>query len=249
MIKMTRAVAAVAAALAGLSVCGPSVFGLSVLGGIAHADSPTPKVTMQNETPRVTVVGEGRVSAAPDIMRLNAGVEGRRPTAAEAFSAARAAAARLTKALLEQGIEAKDLQTNDLSLGPEFEVHSRISGYRATQGVQAVVRDVATADKVIEAVATVGEEVRLNGISFELSNRRDALTVARERAFEDASKKARQYARLAGRELGRVVTVSEETGGPSRPMLMSAEFASDKASVSAGRETVAVTARVVFELR
>jgi uncharacterized protein YggE len=63
----------------------------------------------------ITVVGEGAVAAAPDVMRLQAGVEVRRRSAAEAFAEVRAAAARLTEALREAGIAGEDLRTTELS--------------------------------------------------------------------------------------------------------------------------------------
>ncbi|WP_345409670.1 SIMPL domain-containing protein [Nonomuraea salmonea] len=46
-------------------------------------------------------------------------------------------------------------------------------------------------------------------MAFELSDPAAALAEARERAFRDAAAKAAQYAALAGRPLGRVVSVSE----------------------------------------
>ncbi|SDI21327.1 hypothetical protein SAMN05421505_13851 [Sinosporangium album] len=243
MIKMTRAALLAAAAIAGAATFG----GMASADAVSPADPVKPKVTMQNEASRVTVVGQGSVASAPDIMRLNAGVEARRPTAGEAFAAARAAAGRLTQALLDAGVQAKDLQTNDLSLGPEFEVHPKVSGYRASQGVVAIVRDVSTADKVIEAAASVGEEVRLNGVSFEISNPEAATKAARDRAFQDALAKATQYAELADRRIGRVVSISEEGGVSPRPFLMGAAAVADKESISVGQEITSVTVRVVFE--
>lgn len=196
---------------------------------------------------RITVTGEGAVPAVPDRMRLSAGVEVRRAEAGEAFTAVRAAAARLTRALVEAGVAAEDLRTNELSLGPEYVTYPKVAGYRAAQGVEAVVRALDSADRVIDAAVAVGEEVRLNGVTFEVSDPAGALARARERAFADAAAKARQYAELAGRPLGGVLSVSDEVPGGQQPVLHAAAM-EDGSSVSPGRQTLSVSVRVVYAL-
>jgi uncharacterized protein YggE len=195
----------------------------------------------------ITVIGEGSVLAAPDILRLHAGVEVRRASAAEAFSAARAAATRLAEALERAGVTARDVTTVELSLGPEYAAYPKVSAYRAAQGVEAVVRDVSRADHVIDTVAGVGEEVRLNGVAFELSDPARALAEARERAFRDAAAKAVQYAALAGRPLGRVVSVSELRQAPPQPMRAAALAAEAGASISPGTRQVTVYVEVGYD--
>ncbi|MFJ2029220.1 SIMPL domain-containing protein [Streptosporangium sp. NPDC087985] len=249
MIRMSRAVAVAALVTMGM------------FGGTAFADSDPgpdpgpgpalgfgfPKWLLDESQSKITVVGTGSQSAVPDVMRLDAGVEVRRPTAGAAFADARTAAAKLTQALLAAGIQAKDLRTNDLSLGPEYSTYPTVSDYRAAQGVEAVVRDIASADKVIDAVAAVGEEARLNGISFEVSNNRGVLRAARDAAFRDAAARAVQYARLAGRELGPVLTISEEeTSSP--PIRFAAAAPVDSTSISPGQQALSVQVRVVYEL-
>ncbi|GAA3118663.1 putative conserved lipoprotein LpqG [Streptosporangium carneum] len=224
---------------------------MGMFGGAAFADSGSDvaRVVVDESQAQVTVTGEGSLSSPPDIMRLNTGVEVRRATPGQAFADARRAAARLTKALLKAGIDAKDLRTNELALGPEYDTYPKVSGYRAVQGVEAVVRDVENADKVIEAAVEAGEEVRLNGVSFEISDGRKVLRAAREVAFKDARSRAEQYAKLAGRELGPVVTIAEENVTPPRPMAYGAGIAADKASISPGQQSVSVSVRVVYGLR
>ncbi|TDE41506.1 DUF541 domain-containing protein [Nonomuraea mesophila] len=193
----------------------------------------------------ITVVGEGSVLAAPDILRLHAGVEVRRASAADAFAAVRSAAARLAEALSGAGIAPEDVRTAELSLGPEYESYPKVAAYRGARGVEVVVRDLAGADGVIDTVAEVGEEARLNGVVFEVSDPAAALREARVLAFRDAAAKAAQYAELAGRPLGRVVSVSEEVGSGPQPLTMAA--AESGASISPGRQTLTVRVRVGYD--
>ncbi|GIH28835.1 hypothetical protein Aph01nite_71450 [Acrocarpospora phusangensis] len=220
-----------------------------LLGAPAFAATADGYAGVVVERSQITVTGHGNVSAPPDLMRLQAGVEVRRATAGEAFKAARTAAAKLTKALLAAGLAQKDLRTSELSLGPEYDNYPKIVGYRATQGVEAIVRDLASADKVIDAAAGVGEEARLNGISFEISDQDAIVVAARAEAFRDAAAKARQYAKLSGRRLGDIVSVVEEGGHDRGPIPFHGVAAmADKASISPGQQAVGVTVRVVYEL-
>ncbi|MEO3812377.1 SIMPL domain-containing protein [Sphaerisporangium sp. B11E5] len=225
-----------------------AVAGLQTAPALAAA-SPVPVAVTASraagDAMEITVAGQGSVQAVPDVMRLNVGVEIRRDTAGEAFAAARAAAGRLTAALVAAGVAEKDLRTNDLSLGTEYEKYPKAVGYRASQGMQAFVRDLSIADAVVDAAAGVGDEVRFHGVTFEVSKAAELLRKARAAAFEDARAKAEQYAALAGYRLGRVLKIEEEgDGGPPRFAL-----AADKASsIEPGQGGVSVAVRVLYEL-
>jgi uncharacterized protein YggE len=111
-----------------------------------------------------------------------------------------------------------------------------------------VIRDLARADQVIDVVAGVGEEARLNGVAFEVSDPAAALRQARDRAFADAAAKAAQYAELADRRLGGVVSVSEEIEQGPQPLRVTAAM-EDTRSVSPGRQTLTVVVRVGYRFR
>lgn len=204
---------------------------------------------MRGSSVDITVTGEGSVLVAPDTLRLHAGVEVRRASAAEAFAAVRAAAARLAVALRQAGVAPEDVTTAELSLGPEYETYPKVAAYRAAQGVEVVVRDVSRGDHVIDTVVGVGEEARLNGVGFEVSDPAKALAGARVSAFRDAAAKAAQYAGLAGRPLGRVVSVREELrGGPPVPLRQLAQtFAESDASISPGRQALTVVVTLGYD--
>jgi uncharacterized protein YggE len=249
MTKLSVVLAAAAFAVAGLQAA-PALAAPFPVSGPPAASGPVPAV-IPVPAPRdagdrmeITVTGQGSVQVTPDLMRLNVGVEIRGDTAGEAFAAARAAAGRLTAALIAAGVGETDLRTSDLSLGAEYEKYPKAIGYRASQGTQALVRDLSAADAVVDAAARVGDEVRFHGITFEVSKAASLLKQARAEAFRDAEDKAGQYAALAGYRLGRAVKIEEEgDGGPSRFAM-----AADKASIEPGQRTLAVAVRVVYEL-
>lgn len=66
----------------------------------------------------VSVVGEGRVSGAPDTLRAT--VEVVRPTVDEALSVANDRAAAVIDAVVGQGVAEEDIQTRGVSVRPRF---------------------------------------------------------------------------------------------------------------------------------
>ncbi|MFC4591131.1 SIMPL domain-containing protein [Sphaerisporangium corydalis] len=222
-------------------------------GPALAASGPPPKASghtagpawlTPGDTAELVVVGRGSVQTTPDVMRLNVGVETRRARAGEAFAAVKEAAAKLTDALVTAGVARWDLKTNDLSLVAEYDKYPKVVGYRASQGLEAQVRDLSKADAVVDAVAAVGDEARLNGISFEISREEALVKRARAVAYKDARAKAEQYAALVGRTLGRVTKLEEESdSSPSRL----AAFG-EKAGISPGHGSVTVAVRVVYEM-
>ncbi|MET7465188.1 SIMPL domain-containing protein [Nonomuraea sp. NPDC005501] len=199
--------------------------------------------TWPGEPAQLTVVGRGTVQAPPDVMRLSVGVEVRRDRAAAAFSAAKATRARLAAAVQGAGISMNDLRTENLTLGAEYKDGAQVVGYRASQGVEVLLRDLSRADAVIDAVAAVGDEVQINGVTFEISKGETLVQQARAAAYRDALAKARQLAALAGRHVGRVVRMDEQAEAPTRQYAMA-----DGAFVSPGESSVSVIVNVVYEL-
>ncbi|GAA1517328.1 SIMPL domain-containing protein [Sphaerisporangium rubeum] len=243
MTKLSVLLAAAAFAAAGLQAA-PVLAAASPVPGPAAAYEPASKPGGDPVT--ITIEGQGGVPVTPDSMRLNVAVEVRKDTAGEAFAAARAAAGRLTAVLLDAGVAEKDLRTNDLSLDAEYD-KSKVVAYRASQGVQAIVRDLSTADAVVDAAAAVGDEIRFRGISFVVSKAGELLKKARDAAFEDARSKAEQYAGLAGYELGRVLRIEEEDGGGSSRFAFAAA-PDGGASIEPGTSSVTATVRLLYEL-
>ncbi|MFC6085367.1 SIMPL domain-containing protein [Sphaerisporangium aureirubrum] len=236
MTKLSVVLAAAAFAVAGLQAA-PA---LASAPPVPVTAAPRPA----GDNVEINVTGQGSVQATPDVMRLNVGVEVRRDTASEAFAAARTAAGRLTAALVGAGVAEGDLRTNDLSLGAEYDKYPKAVGYRASQGLQALVRDLSTADAVVDAAAGVGDDVRFHGITFEVSKAPALVKEARAAAFQDARAKAEQYAALAGYQLGRVLKIEEEGDGGAPRFA----YAADKASIEPGQGTITVTVRVLYGL-
>lgn len=227
-------------------------------GSTAQQPPATPAVEAV-ATPGIAVTGQGEVEGTPDTMRATVGVEVSRPSVQEALDEANAAAQQVITALRDAGVAEEDIQTRDLAVEPRFAPPPpqgggtpEIEGYTVRNLVEATVRDIDRVGDVLgAAVQAGGDAARLRGVSFSLEDDEELLAAARERAFAEARGTAEQYAELAGRELGAVVSVQETLGGipppPPRPVgLEAAEDVAAPIPVQPGTQRVTVTVTVVW---
>jgi uncharacterized protein YggE len=175
----------------------------------------------------ITVVGEGKVSVEPDIATLNAGAEVRANTVSEAKAEVDAQMAAITAALQAAGIAEKDIQTSHYGIHFEQEAPSptregsvveNSGAYVVSSIVQVNVRDVEQAGDVLDAVVQAGAN-QVQGVAFTVSDESTWQSQARSAAMADAQVRARELARLAGVELGEVLSVSEVIGGMPIPLM------------------------------
>ncbi|MET9518907.1 SIMPL domain-containing protein [Streptomyces sp. NPDC002994] len=201
----------------------------------------------------VSVGGEGRASAAPDMAVLTAAVEATKPTAKRALAAQSAAAEALLAAVRKQGIADRDVRTEGLSLNAVYQHtdrSSKLTGYQAGQSFSVKIRDMGRTGAVVEAVThAAGDAARINGVTFDVADPAALRAGAREAAHADARAKAEQYARLSGRRLGRLVSLAETGSGVHRPLdVPGAAFDEGKVQVAPGEVRQEVTVTAVYEL-
>lgn len=202
----------------------------------------------------ITVQGEGRVGAIPDMAHVGVGVVQEARTAGEAIAQMSAATGRVLDLLAAAGLSPQDVQTGQLSLEPRYGDRQndmerpRITGFVAMTMLDLRVRDLPQLGAVLDAAVRDGAN-RLGGIRFDLQDRGPALEEARRRAVADARARAELFAEAAGVPLGEVLTLSEQASfeGP-RPM-MEASFARDGGAIPLAGGEVELTALVTMVYR
>lgn len=176
-------------------------------------DIETLNISSQQEG--IWVSGQGKVSAVPDIAVLSLGIEAQAENVAEAKAQADEAMQKIEKALDDNGIDEKDIQTQYYSIrkvtkwdrDKEEEV---VTGYMVTDTVTVKVRDIDKTADVIDAVTDAGGDfIRINNISFDIDDTTDYYKEAREEAMKQAKEKAEQLADLADVTLGNPTYISE----------------------------------------
>jgi hypothetical protein len=181
----------------------------------------------------VVVSGLGTVLGTPDALRATFGVESRRESVTDALADASAAMTKVRDALRAGGVAAADLQTAGVNVWPVTDSNgTTITGYTATQSMDAVLRDLKSAGSLMgRAVAAGGNAARLSGVFLVISDDAALVRQARDKAFADAKAKAQQYARLAGRPLAAVAGISEQVSVP-QPIAWAARDAATAGAAS-----------------
>ena len=198
--------------LAGLA----AALALAALPGAAAAQD-VPIVLAPGEV-LLNVRAEGKHLARPDMMSITAGVVTTGRTAKEALAANNAQADRLLEAVRRNGIEARDIQTSELSVSPQFardvagadeeDSVRRIIGYMARNRLHLQLRDLRAATDIVSALFEAGAN-EVSGPYFGFSDETDVRRAARQAAVAEARAEADTYAAALGMRVARVLRVSE----------------------------------------
>jgi uncharacterized protein YggE len=161
----------------------------------------------------ITVTGVGTVSGRPDQADFSFGVETQGQTANEALSKNTEAVQKVIEAVKGAGVQANDIQTQQVSVYPRYSENGQsITGYTATNSVNAKIRDLASSGAVVEAAVSAGAN-QVSGPIFSISDQNTLYKGALDDAYADARAKAEKIAAVTGVGLGAVVNVVE--GGTS----------------------------------
>jgi len=239
-LKAIGAAAAVAAVIAVASVAG--------FGGQASAGSE-----VSGTTRTVTATAEGSATGVPDQLTANVGISNDGVSAADVL----AENSQKTKALIDRlkkaGIDAKDIATTSVNLGPRYDDNGDINGYRADNSLRITLHDLKTAGARLDDVVQVGgDSARVQSVSLGFNEDDALLSKARVDAVKRAQTQATEMAKAAGAQIGAVRTITDVVVSSSVPVeyKASASGAADASvPVEAGSQDLTVQVRVVYELR
>ena len=202
----------------------------------------------------ISVTGRGSATSPPDMATINTGVVTQGKNAADAMKANNEIMKKLMTVLKAQKIAAKDIQTSDFSVSPQYSRDDRgrtqqeIVGYRVSNQVRVVVRNLPNLGAVLDALVSTGSN-RVSGIGFGITNSDGILNEARNNAIADARSKAKLYAQALGIKVGKVVSVSESSVITPRPQFMARAAMADSAvPIATGEQELTATINVVFAI-
>ncbi|KAA0969027.1 SIMPL domain-containing protein [Aureimonas fodinaquatilis] len=211
----------------------------------------------------LTVVGEGRANAAPNLAVTSLTVLRTAETAAEALAEANTASNAVSAALRELGIADRDLQTAGFSINPQYQFDNpqdgrpgnppKIVGYEVRNSLTVRVRDISKLGDLLDQSIKLG--VNQGGdISFQFEDSAALQNDARRDAVAKAQATAETLTEAAGVKLGQIISMSEDGGlSPRPPMPMGAAMrmtasTDESVSIEAGENSVFASVRVVYEL-
>ncbi len=228
--------------------------GLTAVGASACDASSGLVVPPDGESEHaVTVIGSGEVQGTPDTLNVNASIEFIAPDVTGAMNQTSDRQAAVIQALVDAGVERKDISTSQVSLQPQFtgggDNPQAIVGYRASNSIDVKIRQLDAASQALALiVSSGGDATRINNVNYSIEDDSELVRDARSRAFEDAKDRAEQYAQLSGMSLGKVVSISESAGHPPPVPYRGDQEMAMAVPLEPGQQTVGFSVTVVWEL-
>jgi len=231
------------------------------------------KVDFINPTPAtISVSGEGEVLAVPDVGQFSFSVNAKADDAAAAQEESGTKINTILAYLTEQGIEDKDIKTQNYNLYPQYRYEERIcpavnsycppgervaDGFEVSQTVSVKIRQTDTSGAVIAGVGERGA-TNISGLNFMVDDT-DALKAdARAKAITDAQAKAQVLAQQLGVEIVRMSSYSEGGGSylpyyNERAMSLSSMDAAEEsfggADMPVGEDSTTVNVNMTYEVK
>ena len=219
---------------------------LQALPALAH-DEPDKRT--------ISLSASGAVKTTPDKVDISTGVTTEAKTAREALDQNTEAMAKVVEALKADGIDAKDIQTVNFSVGPVYEVSRRTSappevvGYRVTNQVRITLHDIKKLGAILDKVVTLGSN-QIDSIEFGVEEPEALKDEARKLALKNVTDNAKLYAEAAGVGLGQILSITEEESSyqPRYAPMATRMDSAKEVPIEAGTASVEVRVRVSWEI-
>jgi len=168
--------------------------------------------TVSAQANSVYVGADGKFEAAPDTARIQLNVSVQEDTSEAAFQRASKNVEQVRQVLRANGIDTKALTVGFLSVQPTYEAKPkpRVNGYRVTTDLTLKLKDFSKVGPITQqlAEANISEAQTLN---YTLENIDDAKNKAVEDAYRRARNSADTLARAAGRTVADLSYASVDT--------------------------------------
>ena len=165
----------------------------------------------------ISVAGDGKVSAKPDMVQVNISFQETASTSKAALNKVNEKIDSALKILKNNNISDADITTSNLNIYTEYDYSNssrKIIGQRASQSLEIKIKKID--DKATKATAIIDElsaidNLQINGISFDIEDKTEFFSKARELAFNKAKQKAEELAKLSKVKLTKPISISDST--------------------------------------
>jgi len=205
----------------------------------------------------ISITGEGKVTAIPDIALVSLGLSTQKAKVAEAQTENSKTINSLIDKLKGLGIAKEDIQTTDYSIYPNYDYNNgkqTLTGYTVSQNVQVKIRQTDKVDDVLKVAGDLNLN-QIGGLTFTIDNPESYKQQARIKALENAKDKADALAQVMNVKLGKVISFSESGGNVPAPYPMYAKSEAmgvgggvTAPTVEAGSQDIIIDATISYEL-
>jgi len=209
----------------------------------------------------ISVSGDGKVYAKPDMAEVNLSFSELAATSREALDKVSQKITEAIKITKSNDIADSDISTTGLNVYTEYDYSNstrRIIGQRASQSLSVKVRkidDKATKPaKLIDELSTINN-VQLGGISFDIEDKTKFYSQARELAFNKAKQKAAELAKLSDVKLSKPVSITDATydifpspyySNTAQLKVAFASQSSDSSQIPSGEMSISVNLSILW---
>jgi len=165
--------------------------------------------------PTIQVSGNAEVKIAPDLVDINFGVKVVSKDLIPAEEDMKKRVAAVIDCLKKQGIGDKDIQTDYISIRPDYDENTaktKLNRYELNRTIHCTLRDIGKFDAVLTAALQAGA-TNVSDMEFRTSELRKHRDAARLSALRAAREKAELMAKELDLKVGRALQVTEERYG------------------------------------
>lgn len=200
--------------LAAILIAGAVVY---FLGGLYMQMQNLP----QNAPQTISISGEGKAYAKPDIAIVDFGVNTQGQKSQDVLDKNNKTMNDIISAIKGQGVDEKDIQTSGYNLSPLYS-YSRdgqrvFNGYSLDQQITVKIRNF---DKIGDILAAAGESGAntIGSLQFTIENPETVRADARAKAIAQAKDKAQTMVNQAGLHIVKLENISEGYGSVPAPV-------------------------------
>lgn len=207
-----------------LSACSVPVQSADISGQNA-VQPPVQTVVQQvppSESRTITVTGRGQVTLTPDLAYVNIGVHSESPDVGEALNENNQKSQDVASVIQELGVSPQDIQTSSFNIYPQQQWdpqtgQSTGTTFSVDNTVNVTVRDLQIIGQLLDVVVQSGAN-SINGISFDVEDKSEAQSQARQLAVDSARSQAQELAQAAGVSLGELQSITVNPQGYMGPV-------------------------------
>jgi len=237
-----------------LSINQKLALGIAVILVVLFASSAAIFSKVDNKYPNtISFSATGSAEVVPDAIKISATATILANRSSSAIAQLAQVADQIRAVLSENSIDAKNISSANLLLFPEYSYQPNrgrsLLGYRASQNFEVNILGSKQAALVIDQLVAKSEnDLQINSISSYLSDPTAATEKARADAMDKARTKGQAYAKLAGKNLGKVISINEDNSQTQPVPMQMAKESAGSTSFDMGLSKVSVSIYITYEL-
>ena len=223
---------------------------------------------------QITVSGQGKVYAKPDVAVVSLGVTAQAKTVADVTKSNTEKMNAVIEAVKKLGVEDKDIETTNYSLNPVYDSYAvpvsasssvpviypvrtgtTLTGYKLDQNVQVKIRDFTKISDILAQSTASGANL-VGNLQFTIDNPEQFKEQAKAKAIAEAKKNAQNLEKDSGISLGKLINVYENYNYPeiynSKAVGMggaSMDSVAPAPTIQPGQQEINVTINLTYQVR